>query len=220
MATKMMLVPATSESSPMTGFHEDEDRKSANTLENEMKRIIDSKTLPDDRKLKLYHELMGRMLRYMDKSRGKALPVQTVIQPAVQTPAVQTPQQSDDMDAIIREIPESSQSRARRLLKHIGEHMTWDGEQRELTYKGRRIPLNEAKELVRDVVSSRRPRSQQEHLDYFMQALKETGAPEALIRSRYHQPARRAGEAAAAAVEEAAAAEPPTAPSAEEWTKF
>lgn len=199
MAVKMMLVPATTPSAPLTsmeGMREDYEKKSAGGIEREMKEVIESDHIPDDRKLKMYHDLMGRMLRYMDISRSKGLPVSiqssqtskplpVKIQPPEEKPTpIASYMPTPDMSTLLEELPHSSHPRARRLLKHLSQHMSWDENNKELVYKGHRTPYNRARELIRDVVTSRKPISQSEHLTDFLHALEETGAPKSVLATK------------------------------------
>lgn len=187
MAVKMKLVPVDAPSAvdSFAGFQEDVEKKGARSLQSEMRDILHAPDIPDDRKVKMYQVLMERMLRYMDMSRDKLLPV-TVhpAKPEGKPEGNSPPTPLPGMDILLEKVPESSQQRGRRLLEHLKKHMAWDGESKTLVYKDSRIPHEEARELVRDVVSGRRPRSQPGALNTFLQTLAETDVPHVVVKRK------------------------------------
>ena len=134
--------------------------KIVQTLDEEMKTILDRKDLDDGIKVTLYNQVLQRYNDLVDK-RVKE-PIRT-ISVNESTKASKTKDEEKDEDTPIRRleatvldtVPKSLQVKARRLMEHLKRNVTWS-DRGELVHKGVPIAGSNAVDLVHDLLRKRK----------------------------------------------------------------
>ena len=134
--------------------------KIVQTLDEEMKTILDRKDLDDGIKVTLYNQVLQRYNGLVDK-RVKE-PIRT-ISVNESTKGSKTNEEEEKEDTPIRRleatvldtVPKSLQAKARRLMEHLKRNVTWS-ERGELVHEGVPIAGSNAVDLVHDLLRKRK----------------------------------------------------------------
>ena len=134
--------------------------KIVQTLDEEMKTILDRKDLDDGIKVTLYNQVLQRYNGLVDK-RVKE-PIRT-ISVNESTKGSKTNEEEEKEDTPIRRleatvldtVPKSLQAKARRLMEHLKRNVTWS-ERGELVHEGFPIAGSNAVDLVHDLLRKRK----------------------------------------------------------------
>ena len=134
--------------------------KIVQTLDEEMKTILDRKDLDDGTKVTLYNQVLQRYNGLVDK-RVKE-PIRT-ISVNESTKGSKTRDEDEEEDTPIRRleatvldtVPKSLQVKARRLMEHLKRNVAWS-DRGELVHEGVPIAGSNAVDLVHDLLRKRK----------------------------------------------------------------
>ena len=137
--------------------------KIVQTLDEEMKTILDRKDLDDGIKVTLYNQVLQRYNGLVDK-RVKE-PIRT-ISVNESTKGSKTRDEDDDEEedtpirrleaTVLDTVPKSLQVKARRLMEHLKRNVAWS-DRGELVHEGVPIAGSNAVDLVHDLLRKRKP---------------------------------------------------------------
>ena len=135
--------------------------KIVQTLDEEMKTILDRKDLDDGIKVTLYNQVLQRYNDLSDK-RVKE-PIRTISVNESTKASKTKDEEKDEEDTPIRRleatvldtVPKSLQAKARRLMEHLKRNVTWN-DRDELVHKGVPIAGSNAVDLVHDLLRKRK----------------------------------------------------------------
>jgi len=170
--------------------------KTAVTLDEEMKSVMERPDLPDDEKATLYQQLLQRYLTYRDKRRTEPVTVRVLSSPTTVTNTATTDANTDgkspstpvssgkEDQSILEAFPKTMKARARQMLnviKHKGGDIIGYNDQGQLLYNKQVVPGSNVSDLIRDAMQKRQgfnPTGWQS----FARGLARINAPEAAIR--------------------------------------
>ena len=135
--------------------------KIVQTLDEEMKTILDRKDLDDGIKVTLYNQVLQRYNGLVDK-RVKE-PIRTISVNESTKGSKTKDEEEEEEDTPIRRleatvldtVPKSLQVKARRLMEHLKRNVTWS-DRDELEHKGVPIAGSNAVDLVHDLLRKRK----------------------------------------------------------------
>ena len=136
--------------------------KIVQTLDEEMKTILDRKDLDDGIKVTLYNQVLQRYNGLVDK-RVKE-PIRTIsVNESTKASKSRDEDEEKEEDTPIRRleatvldtVPKSLQVKARRLMEHLKRNVTWS-DRGELVHKGVPIAGSNAVDLVHDLLRKRK----------------------------------------------------------------
>ena len=136
--------------------------KIVQTLDEEMKTILDRKDLDDGIKVTLYNQVLQRYNGLVDK-RVKE-PIRTIsVNESTKGSKTKDEEKEDEEDTPIRRleatvldtVPKSLQVKARRLMEHLKRNVAWN-DRGELVHKGVPIAGSNAVDLVHDLLRKRK----------------------------------------------------------------
>ena len=134
--------------------------KIVQTLDEEMKTILDRKDLDDGIKVTLYNQVLQRYNGLVDKRVKEPIRMISVNE---STKGSKTNEEEEKEDTPIRRleatvldtVPKSLQAKARRLMEHLKRNVTWS-ERGELVHEGVPIAGSNAVDLVHDLLRKRK----------------------------------------------------------------
>ena len=132
--------------------------KIVQTLDEEMKTILDRKDLDDGTKVTLYNQVLQRYNGLVDK-RVKE-PIRT-ISVSESTKSSKTKDEEEDTPirrleaTVLDTVPKSLQAKARRLMEHLKRNVAWS-DRDELVHEGVPIAGSNAVDLVHDLLRKRK----------------------------------------------------------------
>ena len=136
--------------------------KIVQTLDEEMKTILDRKDLDDGIKVTLYNQVLQRYNGLVDK--GVKEPIRTIsVNESTKASKSRDEDEEKEEDTPIRRleatvldtVPKSLQVKARRLMEHLKRNVTWS-DRGELVHKGVPIAGSNAVDLVHDLLRKRK----------------------------------------------------------------
>ena len=136
--------------------------KIVQTLDDEMKTILDRKDLDDGIKVTLYNQVLQRYNGLVDK-RVKE-PIRTIsVNESTKGSKTKDEEVEKEEDTPIRRleatvldtVPKSLQVKARRLMEHLKRNVAWSG-RGELVHEGVTVAGSNAVDLVHDLLRKRK----------------------------------------------------------------
>lgn len=205
MAKKMVLVPAdlaVERFPPLPPY-----QRQMNVLDSEMRSILDNKTLPSEMKMKLFYNTL-RQYGLVEQNatnpdyvyRPPAVPVTpepgAPLEPAaavpvppdapIPVPAVETEKQLPASDAeILQQVPAYSRKNTKLLLNYLKRNpdISWN-QDKEMVYKGTRIPLSNLYDLVVDISRDRKKQDPAIGWKVFASSLMKQNIPQSAIGNK------------------------------------
>ena len=134
--------------------------KIVQTLDEEMKTILDRKDLDDGIKVTLYNQVLQRYNGLVDK-RVKE-PIRTIsVNESTKGPKARDEEEAEDTPirrleaTVLDTVPKSLQVKARRLMEHLKRNVAWS-DRDELVHEGVPIAGSNAVDLVHDLLRKRK----------------------------------------------------------------
>ena len=118
-------------------------------LDMQMKSILESKEMTDEMKFKKYYSTLRQ---YEEMRQDKSATVPMVVEKPAATGALPIPEHE-----LLETVPKAQQRGTKILLKYVQENpdLQWN-EQKELVYRGTRIPNSNIISLVSDISRNRK----------------------------------------------------------------
>ena len=136
--------------------------KIVQTLDDEMKTILDRKDLDDGIKVTLYNQVLQRYNGLVDKRIKEPIRTISVNEP---TKDSMTKNEEDEKEedtpirrleaTVLDTVPKSLQAKARRLMEHLKRNVAWS-DRGELVHEGVPVAGSNAVDLVHDLLRKRK----------------------------------------------------------------
>lgn len=164
--------------------------ESMDTLDGEMKNILNNHRLSTDEKVKLYNQTLGKFVKVQTDYRHKPIKVELNTKKELNpTPNLSPPEAGsviveDANDDLIQSVPKTMQKRARILIEKLknSNEIGWNPKG-EITVKGNLIKNSNISDLVNDALRKRKhfnPRGWED----FAHVLRQVNAPQDIVRNQ------------------------------------
>ena len=135
--------------------------KIVQTLDEEMKTILDRKDLDDGIKVTLYNQVLQRYNGLVNKRVKEPIRTISVNESTKGSKTNEEEEEKEDTPirrleaTVLDTVPKSLQVKARRLMEHLKRNVTWS-DRDELVHKGVPIAGSNAVDLVHDLLRKRK----------------------------------------------------------------